>query len=341
MVIGRASIGYGKDLWYTRSRLSDEGSCSLFGAIWIAETIIMEIQKALIVDDSRTAQVKLQRLLRPYPLEIVKADSAEEALLYLESQNPDVIFMDHSMPGMDGLEALKIIRSNPETAAIPVIMYTGQKGDVYVGRAQAAGANDVLSKDVMDDQSLGKMLRFLRLAPVPRPAKRQNITAISSRLAERSVRRDESMTIARALSGKASPSNLDMGEETAAEETISAAPAAQEANDATPLKGDTTEAPQEAPAEVAASDQEELPKESERVSRFIQEKEPSRYYSAPQYSAPPPQRVAESDHSKPIWPSLVIIGLLLFIAFQLAEIRSDQNELDRMVREIQIRMELN
>ena len=41
------------------------------------------------------------------------------------------------MPGIDGSRALQIIKSNPDTAMIPVIMYTSKSGDVYTGQARA------------------------------------------------------------------------------------------------------------------------------------------------------------------------------------------------------------
>ena len=76
------------------------------------------------------------------------AESGEEALEFLNDQAVDVIFMDHSMPGMDGLQAVSAIKSNPRTAMIPVMMYTAKEGEVYVSQARALGAIGVLPKEV-------------------------------------------------------------------------------------------------------------------------------------------------------------------------------------------------
>jgi len=57
-------------------------------------------------------------------------------------------FMDHLMPGMDGLQAVKAIKGNPQTAMIPIMMYTSQEGELYVGQARALGAMGVLPKQV-------------------------------------------------------------------------------------------------------------------------------------------------------------------------------------------------
>lgn len=124
---------------------------------------------ALIVDDSRIAQVKLRKMLARYELDVDCVASAEEALSYLARRRPAVVFMDHLMKGMDGFEALRVIKSNPDTATVPVIMYTSKSGDLYVGQARALGAIDVLSKDVMEDSSLDKVLAAVKIFPVRDP----------------------------------------------------------------------------------------------------------------------------------------------------------------------------
>lgn len=121
----------------------------------------MAKRRVLIVDDSKTAQVRLRKMLERFDLDVDTVLSAEEALGYLSYRQPSVIFLDHHMEGMDGLEALKIIKSNPATALIPVIMYTSEKGDVYVGQARALGAIDILGKEVIKQSSLDKVLASL------------------------------------------------------------------------------------------------------------------------------------------------------------------------------------
>lgn len=123
----------------------------------------MATKRALIVDDSKTAQHRLKKLLRGYGLHIVAVDSAEAALSYLSSSVPDVVFMDHLMPGMDGFRALQIIKSHPATATIPVIMYTSKSGDLYTSEARALGALDVVSKDTVDAADLRKVLKAIHI----------------------------------------------------------------------------------------------------------------------------------------------------------------------------------
>ncbi|ANO52512.1 response regulator [Woeseia oceani] len=118
---------------------------------------------ALIVDDSRSARVVLKRMLETYDLQVDTTESAEAALDYLNHHRPDVIFMDHLMPGMDGFEAVTAIKKNPDTAMIPIMMYTSQEGEVYVGQARALGAVGVLPKTVKPVE-VSKVLASLHLA---------------------------------------------------------------------------------------------------------------------------------------------------------------------------------
>jgi CheY-like chemotaxis protein len=122
----------------------------------------MTAKRALVVDDSRSARESLARLLSQYDLEVDFAESGEAALEFLKHRLVDVIFMDHTMPGMDGLEAVSAIKGNPRTATIPVMMYTAKEGEVYVGQARALGALGVLPKQVQPGV-LWDMLRKLGL----------------------------------------------------------------------------------------------------------------------------------------------------------------------------------
>jgi len=108
----------------------------------------MAIKKALIVDDSKSARVVLKRMLNELALEVDTVESAPDAINYLKDKHPDVIFMDHMMPGMDGFEAVKHIKNDPQTAAIPIMMYTSKAGDVYLSQARELGAVGIISKTI-------------------------------------------------------------------------------------------------------------------------------------------------------------------------------------------------
>jgi CheY-like chemotaxis protein len=122
----------------------------------------MTAKRALVVDDSKSARTFLTSLLEAHALEVDTAETAEQAIDYLTRHRPDVIFMDHLMPGMDGFQAVQAIKSNPRTATIPILMYTSQEGELYVGQARALGAMGVLPKQ-LSPADVSKVLQQLHL----------------------------------------------------------------------------------------------------------------------------------------------------------------------------------
>lgn len=132
------------------------------------------MRKALIVDDSKTARRALCLLLERIGFEVDMLESAEQALEYLRlrtgDQAPDLIFMDHLMPGMDGFQAVKAIKSDTRIADIPIIMYTGRDGEVYFGQAHALGAADILNKPARAEDLQAVLDRLAAKAQPPEPA---------------------------------------------------------------------------------------------------------------------------------------------------------------------------
>src|SRR3984957_11176159 len=122
----------------------------------------MTARRALVVDDSKSARAFLTRILERYELSVDGVESAEQAIEYLTIQRPDVIFMDHLMPGMDGFQAVQSIKNNPRTATIPIMMYTSQEGELYLSQARALGAIGVLPKQIKH-ADVSKVLEQLHL----------------------------------------------------------------------------------------------------------------------------------------------------------------------------------
>ncbi len=123
----------------------------------------MPIQHVLVVDDSKSARLMLRKMLQGFGLTVDMAESAEDALAYLRTQKTDAVFMDHTMPGMDGLAAARQIRADPATAAVPIAMYTSKDEPGYQMQARAAGAIGVLIKPATPEV-LSAMLDQMRAA---------------------------------------------------------------------------------------------------------------------------------------------------------------------------------
>jgi CheY-like chemotaxis protein len=140
----------------------------------------MGAKRALIVDDSKSARLFLARVLENYDIDVDSAETAEAAIDYLNSNRPDVIFMDHMMPGMDGLQAVQAIKNDPRTATIPIMMYTSQEGELYLGQARALGAVGVLPKQIKP-ADVSKVLYQLHLVPDRRSTEQSTFTALNVR----------------------------------------------------------------------------------------------------------------------------------------------------------------
>jgi CheY-like chemotaxis protein len=134
----------------------------------------MSSKRALVVDDSKSARAFLSRILERHEISVDAAESAEAAIDYLQRNKPDVIFMDHLMPGMDGFQAVQTIKNNPRTSSIPILMYTSQEGDLYLGQARALGAEGVLPKQIKQSD-VTRMLFQLRLVSDRRSGDRHDI----------------------------------------------------------------------------------------------------------------------------------------------------------------------
>ena len=141
----------------------------------------MGAKRALIVDDSKSARLFLARVLEKYDIDVDSAESAEAAINYLTSNRPDVIFMDHLMPGMDGLQAVQHIKNDPRTATIPIMMYTSQEGELYLGQARALGAIGVLPKQIKPTD-VSKVLYQLHLVPDRRTPEQSSFMPINVRV---------------------------------------------------------------------------------------------------------------------------------------------------------------
>lgn len=128
---------------------------------------------ALVVDDSKLARYVLKEMLLDLGMKVETADSGEEALGYLAAHQPDLIFMDHIMPGMDGLQALKAIKEETKTHAIPVLMYTSKRDESYREEAKKLGAVGVLPKKLKPSQ-LERILTQLNMI-VERPKEEATI----------------------------------------------------------------------------------------------------------------------------------------------------------------------
>lgn len=104
--------------------------------------------KVIIADDSKVMRNIIQNALRPMGIEVIHAGNGQEVFEQLEIHGSKigVIFMDWNMPGMSGLECLRLLKKNEEYRDIPVLMISTESEKDKVAMAKEAGAKGYLTK---------------------------------------------------------------------------------------------------------------------------------------------------------------------------------------------------
>ncbi|WP_375203004.1 PleD family two-component system response regulator [Hyphococcus sp.] len=119
--------------------------------------------RVLVVDDLEPNVKLLEAKLRAEYFDVLGAYSGQEAIDLAAAEKPDIILLDVMMPGMDGFEACRKLKANPETMHIPVVMVTAldQQADRVAGLE--AGADDFLTKPVEDLALFARVRSLTRL----------------------------------------------------------------------------------------------------------------------------------------------------------------------------------
>lgn len=108
-------------------------------------------KKVLIVDDSRTSRRVLADVLTRMGLEVIgEAVNGEDGFLKYKELRPDIVTMDITMPVMNGLEALLLIKHEDENAKVVMITAAGQKNNLM--QAVKAGAEEFLTKPLEEEE---------------------------------------------------------------------------------------------------------------------------------------------------------------------------------------------
>jgi two-component system cell cycle response regulator DivK len=115
----------------------------------------------LIAEDERKNLKLIRDLLKVTGYMTLEATDGKQAIELVKEQRPDLVLMDILMPVMDGLEATKLLKSNPETKGIPVIALTSyaMKGDEE--KIRAAGCDGYIIKPIDTREFLEKVAEYL------------------------------------------------------------------------------------------------------------------------------------------------------------------------------------
>jgi two-component system, chemotaxis family, response regulator PixH len=106
----------------------------------------------LVVEDGLTDMEVLCRYLKQAGFSVISAKSCEEAHEKLNSNKPDLIFLDVILPGKSGYEMCRELKGNPSTSSIPVVFCSTKDSDVDKMWGNMLGADAYLSKPINQEQ---------------------------------------------------------------------------------------------------------------------------------------------------------------------------------------------
>ncbi|HXJ82890.1 MAG TPA: response regulator [Candidatus Methylomirabilis sp.] len=113
--------------------------------------------KILLVEDNEMNRDMLSRRLQRRGHEVLTAVDGESGLAMTRSEAPALVLMDMSLPGIDGWEATRRLKSDPATQAIPIIALTAHAMAGDREKSLAAGCDDFDTKPIDLDRLLGKI----------------------------------------------------------------------------------------------------------------------------------------------------------------------------------------
>lgn len=133
--------------------------------------------RALIIDDSPTIVAALRKILRSGGFETLEAFNAELGLEIAFREQPELIFLDIVLPGMNGFAALRTMRRDPRTSHIPIIMISGNEHateEYYGGRI---GADDFMKKPFSRYEVFARIEQLLDAEHTPKRRSATTATA--------------------------------------------------------------------------------------------------------------------------------------------------------------------
>jgi twitching motility two-component system response regulator PilH len=128
--------------------------------------------RVLVIDDSPTIVALLKRMLQQNQFQVLEAFDAESGIEVARREVPDLIFLDIVLPGMDGFNALRTLRRDPVTKAVPIIMISGNAQATEQFYVQRIGADDFMKKPFSRAEVFNRIEALLDEQNIPRHQRR-------------------------------------------------------------------------------------------------------------------------------------------------------------------------
>ena len=122
----------------------------------------MSCPKILVVDDDAFIRRPLEFILREEGFDPRIAMDGDEGLAKISEDPPDLIILDLMMPGRDGFDVCRTVKSNPKHADIPIILLSARGSEQDRDRGLSLGAADFMTKPYSRSELLGKIRELLQ-----------------------------------------------------------------------------------------------------------------------------------------------------------------------------------
>jgi twitching motility two-component system response regulator PilH len=124
--------------------------------------------RILIIDDSATVVATLGRMLRQAHYETAGAGDAETGIEFARNEKPDLVFLDIVLPGMSGFDALRALRKDEATRAIPIVMISGNAQATEQFYVRRIGADDFMKKPFGREEVFARIQALVEAERLPR-----------------------------------------------------------------------------------------------------------------------------------------------------------------------------
>ena len=119
----------------------------------------------VIADDDPDIRAMITQKLSQAGHEVTATEDGAAALAAVKRSRPDVVVLDMQMPGLSGLDVVRMIRADPTTATVPVIMVTSHSEPQFIGESFNSGADDFLAKPFRPRELAARIAQLMQGGP--------------------------------------------------------------------------------------------------------------------------------------------------------------------------------
>jgi len=166
-------------------------------------------RRVLIVDDSATIVAALKKILRSAGCITLEAMDAEKGLELVRHEKPDLVFLDIVLPGMNGFAALRLMRRDPQTQHIPVIMISGNEQATEQFYAKRIGADDFMKQPFSRHEVFARIESLVDANKLVQLKATDSMLRTAARLGQASILPDVSPPSAKPAEGLPHPAVFD------------------------------------------------------------------------------------------------------------------------------------